>query len=131
MSTFTKIFIIVVIVLFFLYIGRMLKRGRIEFKYAFIWIGTSLLVLLLTLFPSILAYFALQLGIGIPVNLVFFLGILLNLVITFSITASYSRMKEMVCKNTQYIALLENKIDRLENELRIESENRIRGHEQF
>jgi len=109
----------------------MLKRGRIEFKYAFIWIGTSLLVLLLTLFPSILAYFALQLGIGIPVNLVFFLGILLNLVITFSITASYSRMKEMVCKNTQYIALLENKIDRLENELRIESENRIRGHEQF
>ncbi len=121
MSTFTKIFIITVIVLFFLYIGRMLKRGRIEFKHAFLWIGTSLLVLLLTLFPSILAFFALQLGIGVPVNLVFFLGILLNLVITFSITASYSRMKEMICKNTQYIALLENRIDRLEKELRIES----------
>jgi hypothetical protein len=116
MSTFTKIFIIVIIILFLLYIGRMLKKGKIEFKYAFLWIGTSLVVLLITIFPSILAFFSSLIGIELPVNLIFFLGIILNLVITFAITASYSKMKEMVYKNTQYIALLENKIDRLEKE---------------
>lgn len=116
MSTFTKIFIILIIILFLLYIGRMLKKGKIEFKYAFLWIGTSLIVLLITVFPSILAFFSSLIGIELPVNLVYFLGIILNLVITFAITASYSKLKEMVYKNTQYISLLENKIDRLEKE---------------
>ena len=116
MSTFTKIFIILIIILFLFYIGRMLKKGKIEFKYAFVWIGTSLIVLLITVFPSILSFFSSLIGIELPVNLVFFLGIILNLVITFAITASYSKMKEMVYKNTQYISLLENKIDRLEKE---------------
>ena len=122
MSTFTKIFIILIIILFLLYIGRMLQKGRIEFKYAFLWIGTSLIVLLITVFPSILAFFSTLIGIELPVNLIFFLGIILNLVITFAITASYSKMKEMVYKNTQYIALLENKIDRLEKERKNGSE---------
>ncbi len=122
MSTFTKIFIIVIIILFLLYIGRMLKKGRIEFKYAFLWIGASLIVLLITIFPSILVFFSSLIGIELPVNLIFFLGIILNLVITFAITASYSKMKEMVYKNTQYIALLENKIDCLEKEQKNGSE---------
>ncbi len=122
MSTFTKIFIILIIILFLLYIGRMLKKGKIEFKYAFLWIGTSLIVLLITVFPSILVFFSSLIGIELPVNLVFFLGIILNLVITFAITASYSKMKEMVYKNTQYISLLENKIDRMEKEQKNGSE---------
>jgi len=122
MSTFTKIFITLIIILFLLYIGRMLKKGKIEFKYAFVWIGTSLIVLLITVFPSILVFFSSLIGIELPVNLVFFLGIILNLVITFAITASYSKMKEMVYKNTQYISLLENKIDRMEKEQKNGSE---------
>jgi len=122
MSTFTKIFITLIIILFLLYIGRMLKKGKIEFKYAFVWIGTSLIVLLITVFPSILVFFSSLIGIELPVNLVFFLGIILNLVITFAITASYSKMKEMVYKNTQYISLLENKIDHMEKERKNGSE---------
>ena len=122
MSTFTKIFIILIIILFLFYIGRMLKKGKIEFKYAFLWIGTSLIVLLITVFPSILVFFSSLIGIELPVNLVFFLGIILNLVIAFAITASYSKMKEMEYKNTQYISLLENKIDRLEKERKNGSE---------
>jgi len=122
MSTFTKVFIILIIILFLLYIGRMLKKGKIEFKYAFLWIGTSLIVLLITVFPSILAFFSSLIGIELPVNLIFFLGIILNLVITFAITASYSKLKEMVYKNTQYISLLENKIDLLEKERKNGSE---------
>jgi len=116
MSLFTKVFIFFLFILFLLFIIRMLKRGKIEFKYAFIWIGTSILVLILAAFPTVLAYFSDILGIGQPVNLVFFLGILLNLIITFAITASYSKLKEMAYKNTQYIALLENKIENWEKD---------------
>lgn len=105
-----KIFVSVLVLLFLCYIIHILKKDRIEFKYAFVWIGIGFLILILTIFPQILTGLSNFLGVGLPVNLVYFLGILLNLVITFAITKSYSKMKKNIYRNTQYIAILENHI---------------------
>lgn len=110
-----QIFVILAVVIFLIYIIAKLIQERLEFKYALIWIGSGIIMLVLAAFPGILARIAELLSIGLPLNLVFFLGILLNLVITFALTITYSKFKNMLYRSVQNIAILEYEIDRLKN----------------
>ena len=115
MNLYTQIFVILVIVLFLICVISKLRREQIEFKVAFAWLGCGLVMLLFALFPGILAALANVLGIGIPLNLVIFLGILVNLILTFSITLAYSKVKDMLYRTVQNLAILEHELDEIKN----------------
>jgi len=117
MSLFTQIFVALIILSFLFYVVSKLRREQIEFKYALVWIISGIVILLLSIFPDILTWMATSIGIGLPLNLVFFLGIILNLIISFALTITYSKLKNMIYRVTQMNAILDNDLTRTREEI--------------
>jgi len=119
MSLFTQIFVILIIVAFLLYAFSKLRKEQIEFKYAFVWLFSGIVILILSIFPGILAWMAAMIGVGLPLNIVFFLGIILNLIISFALTVTYSKLKNMIYRLTQMNAILDNELNKLRSEVNL------------
>lgn len=106
------IFLIVALIL----IVNMIKKRRLELKYALSWLVAIILVLIFDIFPILLTKVSSLLGIWAPVNMIFFLGFCFSLVIIFILTVTLSRMSERVRKLSQAIALNEEKIEEIMQE---------------
>jgi len=117
MSLFTQIFVALIIVVFLCYVVSKLRKEQIEFKYALVWLISGIIILILAVFPGILSWMAASLGIGLPLNLVFFLGIIINLIISFALTVTYSKLKNMIYKVTQMNAILDNELSKTRREM--------------
>jgi hypothetical protein len=95
-------------------------KYRLELKYTLLWLFLSVITILLAVFPRISFELARLLGIETPVNVIFLLGILLSLMIVFSLTVALSqhmvRIRQLsqelgICKNE--LAQLQRKVDQL------------------
>ena len=117
MSLFTQIFVALIIVVFLCYVVSKLRKEQIEFKYALVWLISGIIILVLAVFPGILSWMAASLGVGLPLNLVFFLGIIINLIISFALTVTYSKLKNMIYKVTQMNAILDNELSKTKSEM--------------
>lgn len=117
MSLFTQIFVALIILAFLCYVVSKLRKEQIEFKYALVWLVCGVIILLMAIFPGILSWMAATMGIGLPLNLVFFLGITVNLIISFALTVTYSKLKNMLYKVTQMNAILDNELEQTKIEL--------------
>jgi len=117
MSLFTQIFVALIIVVFLCYVVSKLRKEQIEFKYALVWLISGIMILILAVFPGILSWMASSLGVGLPLNLVFFLGIIINLIISFALTVTYSKLKNMIYKVTQMNAILDNELSKTKREM--------------
>lgn len=95
---------------------NMIRRRRLELKYALSWLIAIVFVLVLDCFPSLLNQISRILGIWAPVNMIFFLGFCFSLLIIFILTVTLSRMSERVRKLSQAVALNEEKIEKLMKE---------------
>lgn len=95
---------------------NMIRRRRLELKYALSWLMAIVFVLVLDCFPTLLTRISLMLGIWAPVNMIFFLGFCFSLLIIFTLTVTLSRMSERVRKLSQAVALNEEKIEKLMKE---------------
>src|SRR5665647_3569610 len=60
---------------------ELLRRRRLREKYAALWIAVAVVVMIGVLFPSLLERAAVLVGVTLPINLVFFLGLLLLLAV--------------------------------------------------
>ena len=95
---------------------NMIRRRRLELKYALSWLMAIVFVLVLDCFPTLLTRISLMLGIWAPVNMIFFLGFCFSLLIIFTLTVTLSRMSERVRRLSQAVALNEEKIEKLMKE---------------
>lgn len=94
-------------------ITNMIRRRKLELKYALSWLIAIVFVLVLDCFPILLTKLSAFLGIWAPVNMIFFLGFCFSLMIIFILTVTLSRMSERVRKLAQAVALNEEKIEML------------------
>lgn len=109
----TQIFIILVVLFFMLYLANMVRRNKVELKYSLPWFLLGLGILVFACFPQLCALLAELLGIGLPINLLFFIGFCLTLVVIFSQSVSLSRLSEKNKKLTQELGLLRNEVNSL------------------
>ena len=116
MSVRIQILIIVVCVIFFLYVANLLRKKKIDFKYALGWLALGLIILFLAAFPKVLAWISTQIGIACPVNMLFFFGLCLSLCMIFSQSVSLSHANDSIKKLTQELAILKKTI--YEDEMR-------------
>lgn len=91
---------------------HMVKKENLELKYALSWIGVSVAVLVIAIFPVIIEELAKHLGIISPMNGLFFLGIGFNLLIIFSLTVAQSRNSKRIKELVQKVALLEKELEK-------------------
>lgn len=103
-----QIIICIVLVIALMAIVNMVRKRSLELKYVLVWIGCDVVLFVFTLFPNLMQELANILGIYSPVNMIFFMGFILSLIIIFTLTVALSRVTARVRKLAQMIALQEN-----------------------
>lgn len=96
---------------------ELLRRRRLREKYAALWIVLAFVVLLAALFPQVTNWLAELVGVNTPVNLVFFTGLLVLLVVCVQLSAEVSGLEQENQTLAEESALLRNRIERLEHRL--------------
>lgn len=105
MSVKLQILIVLVCVLFFGYVANLLRKKKIDFRYALGWIALELIILVLAIFPDLLVWISNKVGIADPVNMLFFFGLCLSLCMIFVLSVSLSHANERVKKLAQELAI--------------------------
>lgn len=98
---------------------ELLRRRQLQEKYAILWLGVSLVVLPLGLFPTLSDTVAKSIGIASGVSLVLFLGIVFLLLVCVHLSWEVSRLEEETRTLAEDMALLraELKLGRGERDL--------------
>jgi hypothetical protein len=122
-----RIFLIVGILAFFLIIFLMLRKKNLNLKYTLLWIFAALIMLIVSIYPSVIYSISKIIGIETPVNTVFVIGGIFSLLLILSITVIVSHFNNRIRKLSQTIALLDYKLRKLENLESLESGNKVKG----
>lgn len=104
-----------VLLLGMLYIIRLIRKRRMELKYALPWLAASFAALIVDCFPKLLSKLADLLGIATPVNALYLAAFLLSICLLFALTVIVSRQSERIKQLVQAAALCEERIKRLES----------------
>lgn len=86
-------------------IVNMIRRKKLELRYALAWLLVGVGVLILDCFPQLIAWISNQLGIANPMNMLFFFGFCFSLIIIFVLTITMSRMSIRIKQLAQEMAL--------------------------
>ena len=101
---------------------NMIRKRSLELKYALVWMMVLAALLIFDCAPVLLNIVSNFLGIYAPVNMIFFLGFCLSLLIIFSLTVALSRLSNSVRTLDQMVALKKKRLQDLEQELKKEKE---------
>ncbi len=102
-----QIIIAIIVIAALMVIMSMIKRKRLELRYALVWLMVGISILVLDSFPLLINWISEELGIASPVNMLFFLGFCFSLMIIFVLTVAVSRMSIRIKQLAQEIALNE------------------------
>lgn len=92
-----------------------LRSGRMREKYAALWLVVSLAIVVVTVWPGLLAWLAGVLGVQLPSNLLFFLAILMLLGVALHLSLEVSELEDETRTLSEEIGLLDERVRRLEN----------------
>ncbi len=106
MSVRIQIFLLVFLILLLGVIISMVKKRQLELKYVLVWMACDVVLIVFTCFPGLMDQLAELLGIYSPMNMIFFIGFVLILLILFSLTVTLSRVTARVRRIAQILALL-------------------------
>lgn len=95
---------------------ELLRRRRLREKYAALWITVAVLVLVVVAFPHLLERVAATVGVTVPVNLVFFVALLLLLIVCVQLSAEVSTLERETQTLAEEVALLRNRLEHLERD---------------
>lgn len=107
--------VVAVLVLAFMF--ELLRRRRLREKYAGLWICVALVVLVSVMFPGLLERLAGALGVTVPLNLVLFSGLALLLLVCVQLSAEVSGLEDESQTLAEELALLRNRLERVERSL--------------
>lgn len=104
-----QLIVAVIIIIALCIIINMIRRKRLELRYALAWLIVGGGILILDCFPNLITWLSHKLGIASPVNMLFFFGFCFSLMIIFVLTISISRMSIRIKQLAQEMALYEKK----------------------
>ena len=115
MSVQIRVFVLACVVVLIFGMMNMVRNKKLDLKYAFPWLFLGVGVGVLAVFDEFTARLAVMMGVEIPSNMIFFLGFCFSLTIIFCLTFAVSRLSYKVTRLTQECALLEKRLEELEN----------------
>ncbi len=116
-------FAIIGSIVLLLIILELVRRKYLRERYALIWIVTGGLFLLLSVREEILRDIARVLGFSLPVNALFFFGILFLILIVLGLSVVTSRLAEKNRALTQEVVLLKKRVGDLEKSDSVDAED--------
>lgn len=100
----------IIVVLALCVIINMIRKKKLELRYALAWMIVGVGILVLDCFPQLITWLAHILGIASPINMLFFLGFCFSLMIIFVLTVAVSRSSIRIKQLAQEIALYEEEM---------------------
>lgn len=110
-----NIYFVIVAVLFMIYMIVEIRKEKLSIKESFWWMMSSLLMLILALFPYSIDWIAEKLGIDYPPSLLFVICIVFLLFINFRNSKRISEQQIKIIDLAQNISLLKERIKDDEN----------------
>lgn len=119
-----KIFAFIVILFYFVVVLGFLRKKKFDLKYSLLWLLAGIIMFLVVAFPNFIIWVTGKMGIKVASNGIFAICILLEIVIMISMTAALSDFANRIKILTQNIAILENRIRKLEEQIRYGNEGK-------
>lgn len=85
---------------------EMIRRRYVRGRFAVIWLFVGIGTLTVAIMPDVLGWAANVAGIHVPLNLLFFVGFVAQLLILIQLTAAHCRLEEKVRRLAENVALL-------------------------
>ena len=99
-------------------IVELLRRRQLGEKYAVLWLVVGVLLLIFTAFPGLLTGLASGLGVAVPTNLMFFVGILFLVGVVLHLSWEVSRLENETRKLAEDQAILRLEVEQLQQDKR-------------
>lgn len=93
---------------------EMLRRGKLRERHTLWWIVAGVIGLFFGIFPNLLDGLAAAVGVAVPVNLVFFLGIVVLFLVCIQQSTELTQSEERTRTLAEHTALLEDRVRKLE-----------------
>lgn len=116
MTTNLRIFLLLFSVLFLFVIFRSVSRGRLQLKYALMWIAVGIILIIAAVFPDIVSFFSSLLGFHVASNMVFMIAIVLILTVCLSLTMIVSWQARDIRVLIERVSLLEKRLSEKDDE---------------
>ncbi len=94
----------------FIFILDLLRRGVLKEKYAVLWLLFAGAALFFALVPQVLEWISFRLGVSQPVNLLFFVTIVMLVMVSVQLSYELSRHEARIRRLAEEIALLDRRI---------------------
>lgn len=103
-----------VAVLLVVFLLVLLRQRRLREKYATIWLGLSLAVVVVGAFPSVVEWLARLAGVQTPSNLLFATALVILLGVCVQLSVEATSLEAETRTLAEELALLRERVDRLE-----------------
>ena len=107
MSAVFQVLLIFGAILMTYYILKRIRQSKLQIEYAIFWIVFSVILLVFSLFPFLVAMLTRMIGIELPVNFIFLFFILILILKAFFQTIETSALENKVRNLTQRLAIEE------------------------
>lgn len=97
----------------FIFVFSLLRKGVLREKYAVLWLFFSGAALLFAIFPGLLVWFSGVIGVAEPVNLLFFITVVLLILVSVQLSYELSRHEARIRRLAEEVALLDQQIREL------------------
>ncbi|SEH79316.1 MULTISPECIES: DUF2304 domain-containing protein [unclassified Leifsonia] len=115
MSLLSYIFGIVAALVTLAVVIEMLRRGRMRERHAIWWLIAGTLALIIGVFPQILNWLSELLGVGLPVNLVFFVSIAVLFLVCIQHSSELTQLESKTRTLAERHAILQLEVEQLKD----------------
>ena len=107
----TNLIAILATLLIFIFVFDLLRRGVLKEKYAVLWLFVAGIGFIFAVVPGLLDWIGTSLGIGAPVNLLFFIMGVVLLLVSVQLSYELSRHEARIRRLAEEVALLRQEIE--------------------
>jgi len=115
-ETLQRVGVIGIAVLMFLIVVELVRRKRLMERYALLWLGAAVVLVVMAVWKGLLTTVSADLGIHYPPSTLFAIGFGFLVVLVLSFSLVVSRLSEQNKRLAQHVALLTQRLDDLERE---------------
>lgn len=115
MSLRTQIIVILIVLVGIFALINLVRKKSIELKYALVWFLVGIIVLVFAIFPVLMDKLTGLFGMASPMNMLFFVGFILVILVMLSLTVAMSSSSVKIKKVIQENAILKDEIKKLKD----------------
>lgn len=117
-----NIIIAIVLVIILIVSINQVRKKKLDVKYSMRWIACLIFFLLIDIFTNTVEKAADFVGVDVPINLLFFIGICICLMLIFNMTVQISQHADREKRLIQELALLRKELDEMKEAEKVKEE---------